>query len=187
MISSFSFPSRRTTDHHHSARMPADSIFANLTFRSEVRPLTLLHERHDALSSSHQGASCQSCQPALPGTTEPYLLELELQVARSYSSYCLLHAYLLALKSMVRTLPFLVGSQETQAARAAQQSPSDPTGGDGRERRDASQEGKRGPANAHATARHVFFAHLGKSSLQGSKTAAAGAAAGGRGRDGLTG
>lgn len=107
--------------------------------------------------------SCQSCQPALPGTTEPYLLELELQVARSYSSYCLLHAYLLALKSMVRTLPFLVGSQETQAARAAQQSPSDPTRGDGKERRDASQEGKRGPANAHATARHVFFAHLGTS------------------------
>lgn len=48
----------------------------------------------------------------------------------------------------------------------------------------ASQEG--GPANAHATARHVFFAHLGTPSLQGSKTAeaaaAVAAAAGGRGR-----
>lgn len=39
------------------------------------------------------------------------------------------------------------------------------------------------PCPRHATPRHVFFAHLGTSSLQGSKTAAAG----GRGRDGLTG
>lgn len=38
--------------HHRSARMPADSISQNLTFRSRVRPLMLLHERHNALLMS---------------------------------------------------------------------------------------------------------------------------------------
>lgn len=55
-----------------------------------------------------------SCPARLPGTTEPYLLELDLRVARSYSSYCC--AYCMRshcqLKSIDRTLPFLVGSQE---------------------------------------------------------------------------
>lgn len=67
--------------------------------------------------------------PALPGTTEPYLLELELQVARSYSSYCLLHADLLALKSMEYNPAVSCGFTETQAA---QQSPTDPTRGEGK-------------------------------------------------------
>lgn len=96
-------------------------------------------------ASSHQSASCPAGLRRLPGTTEPYLLELDLQVARSYSSYCC--AYCMQSyyqpKSMDRTLPFLVGSQEFPSSRAAQQSPSEPTrgGGKGKGETRVSQEG----------------------------------------------
>lgn len=161
---------------------------ANLTFRSRVRPLTLLHERHDALlmsvcppsrprlpTSSHHQA-----RRALPGTAKPYLLELELQVARAIPSiaYCMQSK-----KSVWIRLRFLVGSQKSSSST----SPSDPTRRDRKEtsRAEQSRVALR-VCHAHAMPRHVFFAQLGTAGRKAAKQQQG--EGGGRARraDGLT-
>lgn len=134
------FPVARRTTTTTLQGCPPILSSPNLTFRSWVRPLRLLHERHDALFF-HPRA-----RPALSGTTKPHLLELELQVARSYSSYCLLHADFLVYGLWIRPCRFLWVHRNPRSST----SPSDPTrrGGKG-ETREHPQRGL--PCPRHGT------------------------------------